>query len=52
MKTTSSPYTIIATSQYRKNYKRAFKRGLDIRMLDVLVVTLIDTGSHSDLFNK
>ena len=95
---TAKPYTIITTSQYRKSYKRAFKRGLDVQILDgvvrklslgekleakykdhvlkgkykgyhechiapdwlliysikndILVITLIDTGSHSDLFGK
>ena len=97
MKMTKS-YTIVTTSQYRKSYKRASKRGLDIQILDdivkklslgeklgpkykdhilkgkykgyhechiapdwlliysikndILVITLVDTGSHSDLFGK
>ena len=63
-----SKYTVKATSQFRKDYKLAKKRGnweghrechvqpdwLLVYYLkdDVLVLTLSRTGTHSDLFGK
>ena len=89
-------YAIIATTQYRKSYKKAAKRGLNVKKLDeivhklslgeklgpkyrdhvlkgkykgyhechitpdwlliysikddILIITLVDTGTHADLF--
>jgi mRNA-degrading endonuclease YafQ of YafQ-DinJ toxin-antitoxin module len=40
-------YTVKVTSQFKKSYKLAVKRGLDVTLL-----TLVDTGTHSDLFRK
>lgn len=94
---TNKTYIVIASSQYKKSYKRMAKRGLDMRVLDdavhklscgekldkrykdhvlkgrykgfhechilpdwlliysiendTLVVTLVNTGTHSDLFD-
>ena len=52
---------IIWTSQFKKDYKLAMKRHLDIDLLDdiirkiennLLVLTLSRTETHSDLFGK
>lgn len=42
-----SKYEIKYTTQFKKDYKLAKHRGLDIK---VLVLTLARTGTHSDLF--
>ena len=42
-----SKYEIKYTTQFKKDYKLAKRRGLDI---EVLVLTLARTGPHSDLF--
>ena len=42
-----SKYEIKYTTQFKKDYKLAKRRGLDI---EVLVLTLARTGTHSDLF--
>lgn len=42
-----SKYKIKYTTQFKKDYKLAKRRGLDI---EVLVLTLARTGTHSDLF--
>lgn len=42
-----SKYAIKYTTQFKKDYKLAKRRGLDI---EVLVLTLARTGTHSDLF--
>ena len=58
-------YEIKNTTQFKKDYKLAKRRGLDIREChiqpdwllvyrydnDVLVLTLSRTGTHSDLFS-
>ena len=41
-----SKYEIKYTTQFKKDYKLAKRRGLDI---EVLVLTLARTGTHSDL---
>lgn len=38
---------IVWTSQFKKDYKQAMKRRLNV---DLLVLTLSGTGTHSDLF--
>lgn len=43
-----SKYEIKYTTQFKKDYKLAKRRGLDIK---VLVLTLARTGTHSDLFD-
>ena len=59
---------IVWTNQFKKDYKLAMKRHLDIDLLDdiirklasreqlpeknLLVLTLSRTGTHSDLFGK
>lgn len=46
-------YTVKSTTQFKKDYKLAMKRGLKISLLeDVLVLTLTRTGTHSALFGK
>ena len=59
-------YSIVWSTQFKKDYKRSMKRHLDITLLDniirklskgealddVLVLTLTRTGTHSDLFGK
>lgn len=46
-------YTVKPTTQFKKDYKLAMKRGAKIGLLDdVLVLTLSRTGTHSDLFGK
>ena len=47
-------YIVKSTTQFKKDYKLAMKRGLKIGLLedDVLVLTLSRTGTHSDLFGK
>ena len=56
-----SKYTVKPTSQFKKDYKLAMKRGLDISLYwlliykledNVLILTLARTGTHSNLFNK
>ncbi len=42
-----SKYEIKYTTQFKKDYKLAKRRGLDI---EVLVLTLARTGTHIDLF--
>ena len=42
-----SKYEIKYTTQFKKDYKLAKRRGLDI---EVLVLTLARIGTHSDLF--
>ena len=42
-----SKYEIKYTTQFKKDYKLAKRRGLDI---EVLVLTLARKGTHSDLF--
>lgn len=57
----ASKYTVKPTSQLKKDYKLAMKRGLDISLYwlliykledNVLILTLARTGTHSNLFNK
>lgn len=57
----ASKYTVKLTSQFKKDYKLAMKRGLDISLYwlliykledNVLILTLARTGTHSNLFNK
>lgn len=44
-------YTVKPTTQFKKDFKLAMKRGLKIELLEeVLVLTLARTGTHSDLF--
>ena len=46
-------YQIKFTTAYKKSYKLMKKRGLDVSLLDdVLTLTLVDAGSHSDIFKK
>lgn len=55
----ASKYTVKPTSQFKKDYKLAMKRGLDISLYwlliykledNVLILTLARTGTHSNLF--
>lgn len=57
----ASKYTVKPTSQFKKDYKLAMKRGLDISLYwlliykledNVLILTLARTGTQSNLFNK
>ena len=57
----ASKYTVKPTSQFKKDYKLAMNRGLDISLYlrliykledNVLILTLARTGTHSNLFNK
>lgn len=57
----ASKYTVKPTSQFKKDYKLAMKRGLDISLYwlliykledNVLILTWARTGTHSNLFNK
>jgi len=57
----ASKYTVKPTSQFKKDYKLAMKRGLDISLYwlliykledNVLILTLARTRTHSNLFNK
>ena len=57
----ASKYTVKPTSQFKKDYKLAMKRGLDISLYwlliykledNFLILTLARTGTHSNLFNK
>ena len=57
----ASKYTVKPTSQFKKDYKLAMKRGLDISLYwlliykledNVLILNLARTGTHSNLFNK
>ena len=47
---------VIWTTQFKKDYKKASKRNLPDWLLiyrieyDILVLTLVRTGSHGDLF--
>lgn len=44
---------IVWTTKFKKDYKLAIKRHLDIGLLDdILVLTLARTGMHSDIFGK
>lgn len=44
---------IVWTTKFKKDYKLAIKRHLDIDLLDdILVLTLARTGTHSDIFGK
>ena len=44
---------IVWTTKFKKDYKLAIKRHLDIDLLDdILVLILVRTGTHSDLFDK
>ncbi len=47
-------YTIKYTTQFKKDYKLAMRRGFPIYHIqkEVLVLTLSRTGTHSDLFQK
>ena len=48
-------YLVDWTNRFKKDYKRAIKRGCDISKMnyqiheDILVLELTRTGSHSDL---
>lgn len=51
-------YKLILTGKFKKSLKLAKKRGLCLELLDkvlkekdVLTLTLVDTGTHADLFN-
>lgn len=49
-------YRLVLTGRFKKGLKRAKKRGMDIGLLatvedDILTLTLVDTGTHSDLFD-
>lgn len=53
-------YELILTGKFKKSLKLAKKRGLNLKLLDkvitmlqndVLTLTLVDTGTHADLFN-
>ena len=57
----ASKYSVQPPSQFKKDYKLAMKRGLDISLYwlliykledNVLILTLARTGTHSNLFNK
>ena len=64
----NTKYTVKPTTQFKKDYKLAMRRGLDIGLLEsvianlamgmplpeknVLVLTLSRTESHSNLFGK
>ena len=46
-------YKVKFTKAFKKSYKLMEKRGYDIRLLDdVLILTCVDTGTHSDIFRK
>lgn len=45
----SKTLDIVWTNQFKKDYKLAMKRHLDINLL---VLTLSRTGTHIDLFGK
>lgn len=48
-------YEIKNTTQFKKDYKLAKRRGLDISLLKSIVTKPVNglarTGTHSDLFN-
>ncbi len=44
-------YTVKPTTQFKKDFKLAMKRGLKIELLED-VIALVHTGTHSDLFGK
>lgn len=46
-------YELILTGKFKKSLKLAKKRGLVIYLKEneVLTLTLVDTGTHADLFN-
>lgn len=60
-------YKLILTCKFKKSLKLAKKRGMDLKLLDrvvttlqsnmplkekdVLTLTLVDTGTHADLFD-
>ena len=41
---------VVWTTKFKRDYKRAMKRGLDIGRLDQVIRTLARTGTHADLF--
>ncbi len=41
-------YELILTGKFKKSLKLVKKRGLDLKQLSL---TLVDTGTHADLFN-
>ena len=41
-------YELVLSEKFKKSLKIAKKRGLDISLLD----SLVDTGTHADLFQK
>lgn len=43
---------IVWTTQFKKDYKLAMKRHMNIELLDDIIRTLARTGTHSDLFSK
>ena len=56
-------YEVIWTSRFKKGYKLCKKRGLPLEELKtvvavlqknrgILTLTLVDTGTHSDLFKR
>lgn len=45
-----SKYEIKYTTQFKKDYKLAKRRGLDIALLKDIVSKIARTGTHSDLF--
>lgn len=46
-------WEIVWTTKFKRDYKLAIKRHLDIDLLDdILVLTLVRTGTHSDIFSK
>lgn len=40
-------YELVLTGKFKKGLNLAKKRGLNIKLLD----DIVDTGTHSDLFN-
>lgn len=44
-------YRLVLTGKFKKSLKFAKKRGLDVLLMDdVVTLTLVDTGTHGDLF--
>lgn len=43
---------IVWTTRFKKDYKLAMKRHLDMELLDDIIRALARTGSHSDLLGK
>ncbi len=48
---TATKYTVKATAQFRKDYKRAVKRGMNIALLDE-IITLLAIGKALPDANK